>query len=63
MIVCRFRNSNCENFWCDLQVASFPGIIEGNPVIVYGGVRKNPQRARNTEDFLKGKSIYDEKVM
>lgn len=39
------------------------GLIVGNPVIVYGGVKEYPQRARKTEEFLVGKSFSDCKVL
>ena len=39
------------------------GLIVGKPVIVYGGVKQYPQRARKTEDFLVGKSFSARKVL
>ncbi len=39
------------------------GLIVGKPVIVYGGVKEYPQRARKTEAFLEGKSFSDGKVL
>ncbi|KAG0611483.1 hypothetical protein M758_7G144100 [Ceratodon purpureus] len=45
-----------------LEVDSKKGLIVGSPVIVYGGVKEYPQRARKTEDFLVGKSFSDRKV-
>lgn len=39
------------------------GLIEGNPIIVYGGVKQYPQRAKKTEEFLVGKCFSDRKVI
>lgn len=39
------------------------GLIEGNPIIVYGGVKQYPQRAQKTEEFLMGKCFSDRKVI
>jgi xanthine dehydrogenase/oxidase len=45
-----------------LAVNSTKGVFESNCVIVYGGVRPYPQRARKTEAYLGGKKIFDPKV-
>ena len=39
------------------------GLIVGSPVIVYGGIKEYPQRARKTEDFLVGKNFSDDQVL
>lgn len=40
----------------------FSGLILPGPIIVYGGIRPYPQRARNTENKLVGESHMDKNV-